>query len=372
MLNCLGCTSSRIPLQAKSRTPMNLRILFTVACFALLHPECFAQDAPAKHPATPDIQKRAEALIQHARQLSDIHAPNAPAFQLKATFSFNGTDLEPVHGTYTEVWISKSQWRREISAQDWRRIEVAGNSSIWRLDNIDDFPETASQLPSLFDPFPLQSQNLVFQAVLDHPDSDPPVECAITKPDTSHRQSAFCFDKRSGVLLENIFPEVQLRSVAEDSCDYGSFRKVGGFWFAREIICFEDRHKKIAANLVDLSPAPAPDPAFFAPPPGAIELGICPVTPVQPQVEFSPLTTFRLGMPGVTPNAIDPDSISWITVWFVVDIKGKPQYARIVRSAPRNKAAQKRILDRIRDLGLKPGTCNGVPMPMALSVRLPD
>jgi hypothetical protein len=351
---------------------MNLRIVSTVACFALLHPVCFTQDAPAKITPAQDIQKHAEALIEHARQLSDIRGANAPAFQLKATFSFTGADLEPVHGTYTEVWMSKSQWRREIASKYWRRIEIAGTTSIWRLDNVDDFPETASQLPSLLDPFPLQSQSLVFEAVLDHPDSNPPVECAIIKPDTSHRKSAFCFDEKSGVLLEKIFPQVRLRNVAEDSCDYGSFRKVGGFWFAREMICFEDRHKKIAANLVDLSPAPMPDPAFFTPPPGAIELGICPVTPVPPQVEFSPLTTFRLGMPGVTPGAIDPDSISWITVWFVVDIKGKPQYARIVRSAPRNKAAQKRILDKLRDLGLKPGTCNGVPTPMALSVQLPD
>jgi hypothetical protein len=351
---------------------MNPRILFTVACFALLHLESLTQDVPAKDTSAQDIQKRAEALMEHARQLSDISAPNAPPFQLKATFSFTGTDLEPVQGTYTEVWISRSQWRREIAAKDWRRIEVASATSIWRIDKTVDLPDPASQLPNLLDPFPLPSQSLVFEAVLDRPETNPPLECAITKADEPHRKSVFCFDKNSGVLLEKVFPQVRPRNIVAYTCDYGAFRKVGGFWSASDMICFEDRHKKISAKIVDISPAPSPDPALFTPPPGAIELGNCPVTPVPPHVEFSPLTTFRLGMPGVTPGSIDPDRISWITVWFVVDIKGKPQYARVVRSAPGNKAAGKRVLDKVRDLRLKPGTCNGVPMPIGMSIQLPD
>jgi hypothetical protein len=30
---------------------------------------------------------------------------------------------------------------------------------------------------------------------------------------------------------------------------------------------------------------------------------------------------------------VDPDYISWVTVWFVVDTKGKTQYARILGSS---------------------------------------
>ena len=37
-------------------------------------------------------------MLLHAQQLSDIRSPNAAAFQLKATFSFEGDDLETVQG----------------------------------------------------------------------------------------------------------------------------------------------------------------------------------------------------------------------------------------------------------------------------------
>src|SRR5277367_4778453 len=100
---------------------MRASIVLTVAFIVLRHTASLAQDPPA-----PDIQKRADALLEKARQLSNIRSPNAPAFRLKATFSFTGRDLETVEGTYTEVWISRSQWRREILVKDFHRIEVAG------------------------------------------------------------------------------------------------------------------------------------------------------------------------------------------------------------------------------------------------------
>ncbi|HYL13827.1 MAG TPA: hypothetical protein VEV41_12375, partial [Terriglobales bacterium] len=41
-----------------------------------------------------DTQKNAEELLQRARQLSDIRAPNAPGFRLILTFSFIGEGLD--------------------------------------------------------------------------------------------------------------------------------------------------------------------------------------------------------------------------------------------------------------------------------------
>jgi hypothetical protein len=67
---------------------MNFRVLLAVAWVALLPMKSFTQDVP----------KRAEALLEHARRLSDIRSPGAPAFRLEATFSFTGTDLETGSG----------------------------------------------------------------------------------------------------------------------------------------------------------------------------------------------------------------------------------------------------------------------------------
>jgi hypothetical protein len=348
---------------------MNPRILFAVACFALLQYEAFAQDPAAKVASAQDIQAQAEALMEHARQLSDIRAPNAPPFQLKATFSFTGTNLEKVQGTYTEVWISGSQWRREIAANEWRRIEVATSTSIWRLDNANDFPEPASELHDLLDMFPPRTQSLVFEAVFDRSETTPPLECTSTGPDASHRESIFCFDQKSGVLLERAFPKPRHRNVVAYICDYGAFHKFGGFWSASDMICFEDRHRKIAAKVVDLSPVTSPDSALFTPPPGAIELGNCPLAPVKPHFESSPMPTLNSLLTHRAPGLTDPDRLSRFKVWFVVDIKGRPQYVRIVRPIPGHKDAEKWIVDQVRSWQYKPGTCNGVPMPMPVTVE---
>jgi hypothetical protein len=47
-----------------------------------------------------DAQPRGQALLERARQRSDIRAPNSPAFRLRATFSSVGKDLATVQGSY--------------------------------------------------------------------------------------------------------------------------------------------------------------------------------------------------------------------------------------------------------------------------------
>jgi hypothetical protein len=353
---------------------MHARIILIVACLVALPLSSSAQNTPVPTPQDQDndVQKRADALLDKARHLSDIRSPDAPAFQLKVKFSFTGSDLETVQGTYTEIWQSSSQLRRETVANTWRRIEVAGAAAIWRLDNSNDFPEEAAQLPALLNIFPARSMSLKFDAVHDHLETDPPVVCALTEPDPSQLRSAFCFDKKSGVLLEKIFPEVRPKNRVDHSCDYGAFHKFGSFWFPREVSCFEDRHKKITANIVDLSLAPSPDPALFTPPPGAFELANCPVTPVPPRIDYDPIVMFGVPRSGITGRIVDPERTSWVTVWLVVDVKGRPQHARIVRSVPGNQTLERTILNRLHDLWFKPGTCNGVPMPMPLTIQLPN
>lgn len=57
-----------------------------------------------------DIQKSADDLLDRTRQISDIRAQNAPPFRLSLTFSYTGKDLETMKGTYTEFWMSNTQW----------------------------------------------------------------------------------------------------------------------------------------------------------------------------------------------------------------------------------------------------------------------
>jgi len=324
----------------------------------------FVISLPGQEPQKPDaekpsVQQRAEALLEHARHLSDIRAKDAPAFRLKATFSFIGDNLDPVEGTYTETWVSDSQWRRETVIGNLRQIDVAGPDKHW-LVYPDGFPEQANVLPSLMAFLPPASLELEFSYIRERAAGDLTAECAFTRPVIQSLQFVFCFEKKSGVLLERIDPEKRLRNVVSSTCEYGTFRKFGDYAFPREARCFEDRHKKISASVVELSLEPPMDPALFDPPAGAIEVGRC-----SGKREAPSLSIDELEFPG-----LDPERIAWLRIWFVVDVKGKAQDIRVLHSA--SKVSNAKALETVRNWRFKPGTCDGKPMSMTMTMEVPS
>jgi hypothetical protein len=231
--------------------------------------------------AAEDAQKAGDAMLERARQLSDIRSPNAPAFRLNVSFSFIGPDLETVQGTYTEVWISNSQWRRETVVGDLRRIEVGGPTKLWLLDSgKDNFPERAAEVSTAMNVFPARGAEFEFESITE---PDAITQCYVTKAKGQKRQRhALCFDKQNNVLVENITPQLVGDRVADYSCDYEKFLKFGVYFFPREVACSKDRHQIMQAKVVELSSEPPSDAAFFNPPTGALEMGNCPVDTVPP------------------------------------------------------------------------------------------
>jgi len=295
--------------------------------------------------------------MDKARELSDIHSPNIVPFRLKATFSFVGKDLETVEGTYSEIWVSRSKWRRETTVKNWHRIEIAGATRLYLLDNEAGFPVQAARLTRLTDIFPPAAEPLQYASLSDSPQANPVAQCAMTEPDASNRKSAFCFDNKKGLLLEKILPEVRPRNVVAYSCDYNSFHKVLNHWFPYEMTCYEDRHRKLSAKVVDLSPEPAPDPALFIPPQGAIELGNCPATLKPPRAVSAPEPT--------PPSGSHQGSEVVLSV--VVDEKGQPQNVQVASSG--GAAYDEKATKALRQWRFKPATCNGEPMPAQMNVE---
>ena len=307
--------------------------------------------------AAEDAQKRAEAMLNRARQLSDIRSPNAPGFRLSVTFSFRGQSLETVQGTYSEVWISSSQWRRETVVGNSRRIEVGGPNKRWLFDSGNDFPDQAARVPALVEILPARTAKFEFESITD---SDPSTQCAVTKPKGEKKQKhAFCFDKVSGFLVVNVAPEFVGQRVADYSCHYDQFLKVGDYWFPREMSCFVDRHRKMEAKVIDLSPAPSPDAAFFTPPAGAVEMGTCSLNPVPPKAVNTAGPRYPLGM---------RDRGSSVLLWMIVDTKGKPQDVKVSRSG--GKQFDDSAMAAVRAWRFKPATCNGEPMGVPINVEI--
>jgi TonB family protein len=338
---------------------MNARAMFlSIDLAALLAASAFAQ-APQK----PDLQKseiqiRAEALMERARHLSDIRAKNAPAFRLKATFTFVGKDLDNKQGTYTEVWVSDSQWRRETVVNNFNRVEVGTRNKIWTLDNSKDFPDVASRLPDLMNIFPTAPATFAFESITDSTDQTSAEQCATTKPGSQQEQYRFCFDQKSGALLAKLSPDIRPKGTSDYSCFYGIFRKIGDSWFPREMACFEDKHRELEAKVEDLSLEPSPDAVLFNPPPGASERGRCSGTLTHPFPAHSPGPNFPMG--------VQQDSS--VALSLIVDTQGKPQEVKVSRSG--GTGFDEQAVTAVQKWRFKPATCDGDPMPTEIKVEV--
>jgi hypothetical protein len=71
----------------------------------------------------------AAALIERAKQLSDIRAEGSPPFRLKATIKIVADDGTSREGTYVEDWVSAETWRTEIAAGSFNQTEVEGQKA---------------------------------------------------------------------------------------------------------------------------------------------------------------------------------------------------------------------------------------------------
>ena len=76
-----------------------------------------------------------------------------------------------MQGTYIEVWVSDSQWRREIVVNDLRQTDVGGSAKHWVIYP-DNFPLQAARLPEIMDLFPPASLKLDFSSISENPASN--------------------------------------------------------------------------------------------------------------------------------------------------------------------------------------------------------
>jgi hypothetical protein len=81
-------------------------------------------------------EKKAAALIEHAKQFSDIRAAGSPAFRLKENIKIVFDDGTVGDGTYAETWASPEIWRTEIAAGAFSQVEVVKDRKLSILSNV--------------------------------------------------------------------------------------------------------------------------------------------------------------------------------------------------------------------------------------------
>lgn len=306
--------------------------LFLVLTLTLLVSTAFANKKDAE----------ATALIEHAKQLSDIRAEGAPPFRLKLGFKIVNKDGTVLDGAYTEVWVSKAQWRRETVLGDFRRTEVAAGRKRWLLDSSTVVPDHLAVVPALLeiDRFQLET----WKSWEDREVNGVRVRCVKNNLDPS---GALCFDKTSGMLAAVITSLKWGTLTGERECLYSDYQRFGAHVFARSYACNEDKHPMLEARIVELAAEPAPDRALFAPPDGAKESVNCLGVVKPPTVVYD-------------PNPMPPRrsrGSTLVAMSLSVGTDGKPHNLKVT-SAP-NRDFDKAALEAVRHWRFKPATCDG-------------
>lgn len=332
-------------------------IFFLAATLALFSSTTFASNK----------EMEAASLIEHAKQVSDIRADGAPAFRLTVDFKAIQKDGFVLKGTYTEVWGSKTQWRKETVAGDFRRTEVAAGQKRFLLEPVKALPEHIRDLPALSEIDRFQPEAWRPEKIENRKLNGAGVRCIETLPVVRAgfrlltgsqlagraETPSLCFDRSSGVLAAEIEPETI--SSQDVACFFSDYQTFGDRLFARVFKCMEGGLPRLEARVLELVALPVVDPEMFAPSNGAKELANCPDPVMAPRIVYAPEPT---GAP----------SSGVVVISIIVSFSGTPRNLSIVSSP--NPKLEKAALEAVRQWRFRPATCDKEPVETKIAVEI--
>ncbi len=302
--------------------------------------------------------KEAADLIAHAEQLSDIRAPDAPGFQLKANIKIVNEDGTNREGTYLENWASPEMWRTEIVAGAFHQIEVAKDRKLSIVSTeplVTDFiaPRITAAHEHLIafrmDGNWLEPRSWKPSKMEDRTSASWSLRC-IDVDNPFGWKSDLCFDRTSGVVVA----QSTTYKYAPFACLYTDYRKFEGKLFPRSIQCFKDGKLALQGNVLDLE-RQSPDPSLFFPLVGGRELSYCPSGGTPSRI----LMVEQMSFP---PN-------KFMEVSFTVGADAKPRDVIVVRSG--GDALDQSAMSHLKRWTFEPATCRGKPVDSEMQIVLP-
>jgi TonB family protein len=299
-------------------------------------------------------QEEGEQLIARALELSDIRAPRAGAFHLRATFQKLADGSEP--GRYAETWISKEQWRRETELGNFRRIEVGGVQSKWLLDTGNSIPSGAllmyGALNRRIPPKGIKVKRIESKNV-----NGVPSRCV--RVENENQIEVYCVEAKTELLL---FYEFVSRRILKSHAAYlfGDYEKFGEHLFPRSINYESEAEGRIEIRVAEIERADPVDLTIFAPPPGAIELANCLQEEMKPpHVDFSPDPNFPDGQ---------RSSSSLVVLSLIVGVDGRPNHIQVARTG--GAAFDAEALSTVEKWRFRPPTCHDKPVAAQINVEV--
>jgi TonB family protein len=297
----------------------------------------------------------AKALVGRAMSISAVREEGSPPFRLKANVKVTQEDGSTVEGTYTETWVSNSQWRRETALGEFHRTQVVLGRKSWTSDNSTVVPERLAAISATFDPWlgfanPWKADKFENQEV-----DGKTARCFRTKPEM-WGISELCFESNTGTLAARIVPVHVRNKDVNGLCIYRDYRPLGDRRAPTSYSCFEDKKLRLQAHVVELALRPELDQNLFAPLPDGKEGAHCPTTPQPPKVvqNDAPFS------PGAEKGIV--------TISLSVGTDGKGHDLKVVDSP--SKASENTALEAVRKWKFKPALCQGEPMDAEIAVEI--
>jgi len=298
-----------------------------------------------------DKKEIGQRLLDNAQKLSDIRAEGSHAFRMEVKFRITSkSPAKETEGKYAEIWVSKVKWHREVETPSFHRLEVGLSPySSSYLDSGSDQPDTLSDRMLLR--FPQSSPEI--RDVSEGEVSGVKTTCVESKE--LGAKNLDCVDPSTGVFL---LREIHYHGSGVETCSYRDYQKFRELMFPRSVHCVKKPGDEIELTIATLAAETAPDESLFAKPPGAVEIGHCPSRVTPPKLTYNPEPKYPAhGQENVTA-----------VLSTVVGVEGKPGDLRVTNSA--GKDFDQSALDAVRLWTFKPAICEGVPIPVLISVQV--
>lgn len=300
-------------------------------------------------------QADARAMLQKAREISNIRDDGSPPFELRAVIQFVHMGKETVEGKYQLIWVSPDRWREEVLFPDFRDVRARDESVSWHARD------------RIFEPFKVrQISALMFVASFQK--SVPEKENLKIREQTLPAGKFPCVSHKSGMGEESdycFYPSTGSLAFVLNPLyitEYAEYAPFGEKTFPRKMSVVVKRKPSIVVVVTKLEKLDHPDAAIFAPPSGAEIWPSC-EAPLPPQI-LTPVLPLRgpLG-PGGTPF---DQSLAKMT-YFEIGRDGKVQNALpLEEDGSVSSAKSSRVISQMR---FGPATCDKTPIPGSFIVR---
>ena len=309
---------------------------------ALLATICLALAAQSSAGEKKDKQAEGLALIERARELSDIRAPGSPPFRLQGRIRILGPTGDPIEGRYFLLWISREQFREDIVLSDYRQISVIADNKVWRAR------------PTAYKPLRIYQveQVLLYRSRLELEPNDT-IKAIRSRTQKGRRQkcvkvgrnqwtkSELCFDEATGAIARQ---EYELTTY-----EYGDYLEWGNKIIPRSARFLEDGKQVVEIQVEEVSPADTFDPGLFTPPPGVeAKPGCQDPEPGKPTERVDPIYPQRAKELRISGT---------VSIYAVVGIDGGLRNLAVIRTA--GPELDNSTLEAVSAWRFHPATCGG-------------